>query len=158
MKRFLFLFATLAAVMGYAEVSSTNGSVSINGGSNTYHADGNPVVLGTFFYGQQATAADTIGAYLLPAHAFTVDQLLLEVLGTVGTGAGNLVIRISDGTRNCDTTCACSTTCHTAGSKRPTMSGTCAFPSSSQLTVTVQTQGCSQSPGIWNVSVEGRWQ
>lgn len=155
---FLGIAATCLIPTAHAHVDSTNGTTTISG-TVSYFANGNPTTLGTWYYGQQAVAGDTIGAYKLPAHAYTVNQTLIQVQGTLGSGTGNTVIRVSDGTNNCDATCACSSCSNTIGSKRPTMSGTCAFAANAALTVTINSTNCSTAnPGIWNVAVEGIWQ
>jgi hypothetical protein len=75
----------------------------------------------------------------------------------VATGAGNTVLRISDGTNNCDATLSCTTVNNTTGAKAATPTGTCTFATGATLTASVQTAGCATTqPTLKNIQWMGQ--
>lgn len=81
--------------------------------------------------------------------------------GTAASGVGNIVWRVTDGTRNCDCTIACTGTGRLgygdSGAKIAACTGSCVFPSGADLVLSVQTAGCaSTQPNITHMQVWGK--
>lgn len=95
------------------------------------------------------------------ADPVTVQAITMRVSTGGGGGAGNVVVRVSDGTNNCDATFACTGTGVTqvgaSGPKRAATTGACTFAASALLTVSVPTAGCtSTQPAVQNLAVLGK--
>lgn len=101
-------------------------------------------------------SAATLNSLVLPARSFTVTAQRINVSVAGSTGSTNVVLRVTDGTNNCDASFACNAT---AGAKRPTLSGTCTFSASATLTMSVNSTGdCVTPPVILGVlDIEGNW-
>lgn len=117
--------------------------------------------LSSVFVGAVTTAGTTYGGRVLPAQAFTIDQITFRVSVAGSGGTTNFVFRATDGTNTCDCSIACNTA---AGNLNPTCAGSagagCAIPASASLTYSVNSIGdCTVGPTIvGNADVGGTWQ
>lgn len=105
------------------------------------------------------SASAGLGNYNLPAtEGFRVTQVSTRVNIASGGGAGNTVVRISDGIQDCDATLTCAAS-QTTGNKQFTLSGTCFFSPGALLQATVVTAGCTTTqPSVVMLVVAGYWQ
>lgn len=87
-------------------------------------------------------------------YGFTVVEVTFLVTAIAGAGTNN-VIRISDGTNNCDVTFSCTTELNTTGVKTKAPSGTCTFATGADLTFSETTAGCTPDPTIRSLSIRG---
>jgi hypothetical protein len=108
-----------------------------------------------------ATGA-ALGGHVLPARGFRVTAIVMQTTAAA-SGAGNVTLRVTDGTRNCDAAVSCVTAggggFGDAGPKRfaPT-TGTCDFPASALLTTSVVTSGCATTqPNVLITTPVGLW-
>lgn len=84
----------------------------------------------------------------------TATSMSVYVGASSGAGTNN-VLRLSDGTNNCDATFACSSL-NSPGLKEATsMTGTCSFAAGSFLTICVTTAGCTPDPNVRNIALKG---
>lgn len=114
------------------------------------------IVLG--FRGAALTASLNLGGRSLPAsRGATITAIDMHVYTGGGGGAGTTVVRVTDGTNNCDATFACATT-NAAGVPRVAPSGTCSFAAGAQLRMSVTATGCtSTQPSVTTISALGAW-
>lgn len=101
-------------------------------------------------------AVATFGGEVLPARAFTVAAIRFRISVAGNTGSTNAVLRVSDGTNNCDAAFACNSA---AVNYRVATTGTCTFAASASLTYSVNAVGdCVTPPTILGGEViEGNW-
>jgi len=140
----------------------TNGNLSAGSGA-AYVASATPFTLSSLAINAvlPASATTIYGGAALPAHAFTVTALR-DYVSVDGAGGllGDVKFRITDGTNTCD----CPQNCNpgTGPSRAATCSGTggsgCVFPANALLTYSFIIGGCSPSPKMLNVDIEGKWQ
>ena len=85
-------------------------------------------------------------------YAITITKLNVDIQVTGIGGTSNEIIRISDGSNNCDATFACNTS---AIAYSLTPSGTCTFTSGMTLLYTINSQGdCVTAANIRNLDIE----
>jgi hypothetical protein len=100
----------------------------------------------------------SLGGYVLPSdRGATFAAFTTIVYSASGGGAGNSVVRISDGTNNCDATMPC-TDSQSTTAKRYAMTGTCAFAAGAALSYSVTTAGCTTTqPSVRNITFVVKW-
>lgn len=101
-----------------------------------------------------------LGGHKLPAaRGFTLAAVACNVSTAAGSATSSMVIRVTDGSVNCDSTVDCtSNDVRAGGAKRyETLSGTCAFAAGSALTASVQTACSTAQPTITNCDFVGTW-
>jgi hypothetical protein len=108
-----------------------------------------------YWNGGVPAALSVLSRKPLPARAFTVTAATIDSVSG-GTGAGNFVLRVTDGTNNCDATFACPVASNTG--LRAATTGTCTFAASASLTMQVQTICGTTSGTFHSWDVEGNWQ
>lgn len=84
---------------------------------------------------------------------FQVTHVAMYVSNSSGAGTNN-VIRISDGSNNCDATFSCATL-GTTGNKGATTTGNCTFAAGASLTIAETVAGCTPDPTVKNIVVRG---
>jgi hypothetical protein len=122
-------------------------------------------ILWTKSHNNPLASSGDLGGKLLPtARGFVVRSVGVRIVTGSGGGAGNTVLRITDGTNNCDATLACSVS-QAAGTYRSdqtasfALSGACVFAAGAAVRATVQTAGCTTTqPTAVNFDVMGDWQ
>lgn len=109
------------------------------------------------------SSGDLGGRLLPPSRGFIVRAVGVRIVTASGGGAGNTVVRITDGTSNCDATLAC-TVSQSAGVYRSgqtsgfTLSGACSFSPGASVRAIIQTAGCTTTqPTAVNFDVFGDW-
>lgn len=103
-----------------------------------------------------ALAAISLGGGVLPARAFTATAIRFRISAAGVAGTTNNVVRISDGTNNCDASFACNSA---VANYRITTTGACNFAASASLTYSVNAIGDCASPTtvLGAVDIEGEW-
>lgn len=116
------------------------------------------VALATAWINNTLSATVFVTGYVLPPdRGFTVTSLVAWITTVGGGGAGNTVIRVTDGTSNCDCTLPCATTDST-GVKRWACTGSCVYPPAAAITSSVTTAGCTTTqPGVKPITIVGNW-
>lgn len=104
-------------------------------------------------YTNAVNNATTYGGLCI-TRPFTVTQHSIYVSNTAGAGTNN-VIRVSDGTNNCDTTWSCASDLNTTGAKIKSPTGDCAFAAGACLTVSETTAGCAPDPTLKSITIRG---
>jgi len=104
------------------------------------------------------TGTALIGGHGLPSdRGFIVTAITMNVSTVGGGGAGTTVVRITDGTNNCDATFLCTATA-SLGVKRSAATGTCSFPAGALLAGSFLSSTCTTTqPSINNADVVGKW-
>lgn len=85
---------------------------------------------------------------------FTVTRVSIYTSSTAGAGT-NDVLRISDGTNNCEATFSCASDLNTTGAKIKSPSGNCAFAAGACLTISETTGGCTPDPTLKTLTFQG---
>lgn len=133
--------------------SSTFAGVTMSNGTISANATDFPLTT-TWLNG--LASVQTLGGHKLnAAQGFNLNAVTLYT-SVAASGAGNTVLRVTDGTNNCDATFSCTTDNNTTGVKRVDTTGSCTFAAGASLTLSVQTAGCATTqPTIKNIDWVG---
>ena len=109
------------------------------------------------FTAQVNTAASAINYFAVVNPApVTVRSVSIYQSSAGGGGAGSTVVRITDGTNNCDATFACSTTTGTNAALTASTTGACTFTRGAAILVGFSASSCTTSqPGIRSIVATG---
>lgn len=105
------------------------------------------------FYTNAVNNVQTYGGAALQT-PFTVTNVAIYVSNAGGAGT-NDIIRISDGTNNCDATFSCGSVLNTTGVKSVAPTGSCTFPAGANLVLSETTAGCTPDPTLKNIIFRG---
>lgn len=111
-----------------------------------------PEVLASLYTNSVNNPATYGGWYL--TKPFTVTHISIYVSNAAGAGT-NDVLRVTDGTNNCEVTFSCASDLNTTGVKFKTPSGTCVFAAGASLVLSETTAGCAPDPTLKNITIMG---
>jgi len=111
----------------------------------------------TLFQAQVNTAVSAINylAIVNPA-TVTVTTVTIYQSSAGGGGAGSTIVRITDGTNNCDATFLCTATAGTNATLSATPTGSCTFARGATVLLGFSASTCTSSqPGVRSVVATG---
>ena len=111
-----------------------------------------PEVLASL-YTNAVNNANTYGGWYL-TQPFTITHVAVYVNNASGTGTNN-ILRITDGSNNCDATFSCTTDINTTGVKAKVTTGTCNFAAGASLVLSETTAGCTPDPTLKSITLLG---